>query len=183
MPWALGSKQTWSRSFKWGTKLWFWSRGCKNTRGQSWSLEKISAERPGSNPCASGQPRWQIFFSKLQLWPLVFLQPLDQNQCLVPHLKDLFYICLETKAQGFGMTFNVFNLGSKYPYFNRAYVVSSGFGCTHLYHIPAKHSRTTFSNFHLSRSTILTLMLICFGNLSKILRNENNFRFLKNLFL
>ena len=22
---------------------------------------------------------------------------------------------------------------SKYPYFNRAYVISSGFGCTHLY--------------------------------------------------
>ena len=27
----------------------------------------------------------------------------------------------------------VCNLGSKYPYFNRAYVVSSGFGCTNLY--------------------------------------------------
>ena len=31
------------------------------------------------------------------------------------------------------MTFDKYNLGSKYPYFNRAYVVSSGFGCTHLY--------------------------------------------------
>ena len=31
------------------------------------------------------------------------------------------------------MTFNVCNLGSKYPYFNRAYVVSGGFGWTHLY--------------------------------------------------
>ena len=31
------------------------------------------------------------------------------------------------------MTFNVHNCGSKYPYFNRAYVVSSGFGCLYLY--------------------------------------------------
>ena len=29
--------------------------------------------------------------------------------------------------------FNISNLGSKYPYFNRAYVVSGGFGCPHLY--------------------------------------------------
>ena len=38
-----------------------------------------------------------IFFN-LQLWPLISLQPLDQNQCLVPHLKDLLRICLEKKA-------------------------------------------------------------------------------------
>ena len=42
-PWALVSKQIRNRSFKWGTKHWFWSRGCKDTRGQSWSLENISA--------------------------------------------------------------------------------------------------------------------------------------------
>ena len=61
------------------------------------------------------------------------MQPLDENQCLVSHLKDLIHICLETKAQGFSMTFNMCNLGSKYPYFNRAYVVSGGFGWTYLY--------------------------------------------------
>ena len=33
--------------------------------------------------------------------PLMSLQPLDQNQYIVPNLKDLFHICLETKAQGF----------------------------------------------------------------------------------
>ena len=32
--------------------------------------------------------------------PLIFLPSLDQNQCLVPHLKDLFHICLELKNQG-----------------------------------------------------------------------------------
>ena len=97
-----------------------------------------------------GSAEMADIFSKLQLWPLVSLQTLDQNQWLVPHLKDLFHIsletkaqgfwitlncliCLGTKAQGFWMTFNVCNLDSNYPYFNRAYVVSSSFGCTHLY--------------------------------------------------
>ena len=81
------------------------------------------------------EPGWlaDIFF-ELQLWPLISLQPLDQNHCLVPHLKDLFHISLGSKAQSFWMTFNICNLGSKYPYFNMAYVVSSGFGCTHLYY-------------------------------------------------
>ena len=90
--------------------------------------------------------------SELQLWPLVSLQPLDQNQCLVPHLKDLFHICLETKVQGFWMTFNICNLSSKYPYFNRAYVVSSGFGCTHLYVIDSSIqslAKKTMKNFDL----------------------------------
>ena len=31
------------------------------------------------------------------------------------------------------MTFNLCNLGSKYPYFNMAYVVSNGFGCPYLH--------------------------------------------------
>ena len=71
------------------------------------------------------EPGWSadIFFD-LQLWPLISLQPLDQNQCLVPHLKDLLCICWEIEAQGFWMSFKVCNHGSKYPYFNRAYVVS-----------------------------------------------------------
>ena len=53
-------------------------------------------------PRAHGFERGQSedIFPKLQLLPLVSLQPLDQNQCLVPHLKDLFHICLKIKAQG-----------------------------------------------------------------------------------
>ena len=47
---------------------------------------------------------------------MISLQSPDQNQCLVPHLKDLFHICLETKVQGFWMTFKVCNLDSSYPY-------------------------------------------------------------------
>ena len=84
-------------------------------------------------PTCPGSAELADIFSKLQLWPLVSLQPLDQNQCLVLHLKDLFHICLGAKSQNFWMTLIVCNLGSKYPYFNRAYVVSSGFGCPYLY--------------------------------------------------
>ena len=51
-----------------------------------------------------------IFFV-LQLWPLISLQPLDQNQCLIPHLKDLLRISLEDKAQGFWTSLKVCNLG------------------------------------------------------------------------
>ena len=38
------------------------------------------------------------------------LQPLDQNQCLVPHLKNLHYICFEPEAQGHGMTFKEYKV-------------------------------------------------------------------------
>ena len=53
---------------------------------------------------------WHILFS-LQIWPLIYLQPLEQNQWLVPHLKDLFHICLDTIAQDFWMIFKVPDLG------------------------------------------------------------------------
>ena len=50
-------------------------------------------------------------------WPQLFLQPLDLQECTVPHLKDLIHICSKLEAQGWGMTFNRFYVGSKYPYF------------------------------------------------------------------
>ena len=71
-----------------------------------------------------------IFFN-LQLKPLISLQPLDQNQCLVPHLKYLSNISLEIKAQGFWITFKVVNHGSKYPYLlHKTGFVDSQFGTT-----------------------------------------------------
>ena len=72
--------------------------------------------RPGSTELAD-------IFIDLQIQPLISLQPLDQNQCLVPQMKDLLYICLEIKDQGFQMTFKVCNLGSNRPHFHRAYVL------------------------------------------------------------
>ena len=42
-PWTLVSKQILNRSFKWDTKHRFWSRGCKDIRGQptvvAWIVE------------------------------------------------------------------------------------------------------------------------------------------------
>ena len=38
---GFGPKLIWNRSFKWGTKNWFWSRGCKDIRGQSWRSKNI----------------------------------------------------------------------------------------------------------------------------------------------
>ena len=95
---------------------------------QRYQRSKLEFEK---NVCRPGRPRAQgvkpgwlaeIFF-ELQLWPLISLQPLNQNQCLVPHLKDSFHICLEIKVQGFWMTFSVCSCCSKHPYFNRAYIV------------------------------------------------------------
>ena len=39
------------------------------------------------------------------------------------------------------MTFSICNLGSRYPYFNRAYVVSGGFGCPYLYTMLSRKCR------------------------------------------
>ena len=97
-------------------------------RLQRYQRSKLEDEK---NICQRGRPQAHGFepghsadiFFVLQLWPLISLQPLDQNQCLVPHLKDLLRICLENKAQGFWTSFKVCNLGSKYPCFIRAYVV------------------------------------------------------------
>ena len=38
------------------------------------------------------------FFIILLLRPLIILQPLDLQECTVPHLKDLIHICLEPEA-------------------------------------------------------------------------------------
>ena len=57
------------------------------------------------------------FLIDLQLWPLIFLQPLDLQERTVPHLKDLIHICLENESQGHGMTSNMIYDRSKYPHF------------------------------------------------------------------
>ena len=38
----------------------------------------------------------------------------DQNECLIPHLKDLIHICLEPEAQRRGRTFRVIFFSSKH---------------------------------------------------------------------
>ena len=112
-----GSSQIGGRSLKLGTKHSFWSRDCKNIRGQSWrSKENLPVQPdPGCGGFESG--RVGNFFLDLQLWPLIFLQPLDLQECTVSHLKDLINIYLENESQGHGMTFNIIYHCSKYPYF------------------------------------------------------------------
>ena len=67
---------------------------------------------PGCDWVRDG-PRWQFSLQP----PLIFLKPLDLQECKVPHLKDLIHISSEPEAQGCGMTFNRFYIGLKYPYF------------------------------------------------------------------
>ena len=74
------------------------------------SQKKYLPTWPGLNQSTRGRPSRPIFF-RLPTLTLISLQPLDQGQFSVPHLKDLFHICLEIKAQGFQMTFKVFNHG------------------------------------------------------------------------
>ena len=105
-PWLSVSKQIWIRSFKWGTVRPCRSKGYKNIRGQSWRSKKICRFSQPHARRVRGWPSWQ--FS---------LQPLDWQECTVPHLKDLVHICLETKSQVYGMNFNKIYHRSKYPYF------------------------------------------------------------------
>ena len=60
---------------------------------------------------------WFYIFSDLQLWSLISLQPLDQNQCLVPHLNDLFHICLDIKAKAIERLKRYTILAQIFPYF------------------------------------------------------------------
>ena len=80
--------------------------------------------------CLGSAELVDIFFN-LQIWPLISSQSLDQKQCLVLHLKNLFHICLVIKDQGFWMTFKVCNHGSKYSYLlHEIGFVDSQFGTT-----------------------------------------------------
>ena len=60
--------------------------------------------------------RWK-FLTDLQLWPLIFLQPLHLQEQTVPHLKNLINICFEIECQGHEMTFNLIYVRSNYPHF------------------------------------------------------------------
>ena len=70
----------------------------------------------------------------LQLWSLIFLQPLDLQECTVPHLKDLINICLKKECQGHGMTFNMILVAQStlISYHTEAFVKTE-VACTVLY--------------------------------------------------
>ena len=60
-PQSSGSKEIWNRSFKWGIKQWFLSRGCKDIRCQSWRLRKYLLISPVQTH-ASGVSRVGRYF-------------------------------------------------------------------------------------------------------------------------
>ena len=73
---------------------------------QRYQRSKLEVEK---NICQLGwpwaygfEPGWLADISfDLKLWPLISLQPLDQNWCLVPHLKDLCHIFWRSKSKAF----------------------------------------------------------------------------------
>ena len=81
------------------------------------------------------------------------MQPLDQNEFLVPHLKDLFHMSLKPEAQGYGMIFRVCNLDSKQLHLYSAYVLS----------VPSQWQTTVPSEQILSIS--LERFLICIDDM------------------
>ena len=115
-PWLSVSKQIWIKSFIWGTVFSCRSRDFKNIKGQSWRSIRNCYSARFEIDAPSVRLLRQIF-SDLQLWPLIFLQPLNLQECTVSHLKDLIPIYLENESQGHSMTFNMGYLCSKYPYF------------------------------------------------------------------
>ena len=108
-PWNSSSKKIWIKSFKW---IDFSQVAAKISKVKVGGWKK-SARSAGSRAYQSRIWLSRQFFIDLQLWPLIFLLPLDLQERTVPNLKDLIHICLEPEAQGYSSTFKVWNFGSK----------------------------------------------------------------------
>ena len=115
--WSSGSKHIWIRFFKWYTielSMTIYSKIIGHQSSQSkiikvaWLLSpKITVLEwgPGFIPCLG------------EFWRLVNLHSFRLQGSIVPYLKDVIHICLETESQGHDMTFNMIYLHSKCPYF------------------------------------------------------------------
>ena len=82
-------------------------KGLQKYQRSNLEVEKTSSA-PGVGTSVSNPAESAIFFQPPTLTSNIFAapwQPLHQNECLVPHLKDLFHICLEPEVQGHGTTF------------------------------------------------------------------------------
>jgi len=91
-------------------------KGLQRYQRSKLGFEKNVCRSARFEPMSPGSAELADILFELQLWPLISLHPLDQNQCLVLHLKVLFHICWEIKVQRFWRTFMVCNLDSNYPY-------------------------------------------------------------------
>ena len=74
---------------------------------RSWRLKENLPGQPGPARGGLESGRVDDFSFELQLRPLIFLQPLNLQECTVPHLKDLLHTCLEPDTQGTIITFRV----------------------------------------------------------------------------
>ena len=84
------------RPLKWGTwRLWTPS-GFKNTSSQNWTIDKNVRLSTKAD-----------VFSIVQIWRLVFLEPLGVQRRHVPHFKGLIYAKVDLEAQGRGSTFTL----------------------------------------------------------------------------
>ena len=52
-----------------------------------------------------------------ELWAHTILQPVDQNECLIPHLKDLIRIYLEPEDQDPSSPFKILYFNLNRPHF------------------------------------------------------------------
>ena len=91
-----GSKQLLIWFFKWGTVDLSTLNGFRIADNQSLQSKKILypliSRLRFISECTGEYSRLHRkiqTIKKVWLWPLIFLQPLEQNQCLVPNMKDL----------------------------------------------------------------------------------------------
>ena len=95
-PWASGSTLALIRPLKWGTLRLWTPTGSKNTRRQSWMIEKNVRFSTKSD-----------VFSIIQLWRLVFLEPVGVQRRNVPHFKGLINAKVDLEPQGHDTTFTL----------------------------------------------------------------------------
>ena len=81
------------RSFKRGTVSLCRSKGCKVVDCQTLRMISLSRTRTRAALVWFNSCRSAGFFSVLQLWKLVILQPFDLQRLTVPLLKDLNLLC------------------------------------------------------------------------------------------
>ena len=119
----MASKHIWGRSLKWGTKHWFWSRGCKDIRGQSWRLKKISANSADPGRMGSNWADQQIFLwtSNFDLWQFYSLLSHIDAEYLIWNSSQILYGIVSNQEHS--STFEICYLYSKCPHLCDIYLV------------------------------------------------------------
>ena len=93
--WGVGSTLPLIRHLKWGTLCLWTPTGSKMASCQSYKNEKTFVL----------ELKRTFFFSIVQLWQLVFLEPLGVRESNVPHFKGIISANLNPRAHGRDGTF------------------------------------------------------------------------------